>query len=81
VDATAASACRFWFYGDDPVERRLEKLSEYLDAFEARTDIESLVPVQPLFNEPKKDIGYYAAGEGQVCSGAAAAARPVAAHH
>ena len=60
--------CRFWFYGDDPVETRLQKMAEYLDAFEARTDVESLVPVQPLFDAPKKVVGYYAAGEQQVRS-------------
>ena len=64
-------ACRFWFYGDDPVDGRLAKLAEYLDAFEPRADIESLVPVQPLFSEPQKVVNYYAAGQAQVSPGPA----------
>jgi Zn-dependent M16 (insulinase) family peptidase len=64
----SCGTCRFWFYGDDAVESRLKKLSEYLDAFEPRNDIESLVPVQPLFSEPKKAVNYYAAGEEKVRS-------------
>lgn len=64
---------RFWFYGDDPVEERLRRLGSYLDTYEARTDIESLVPKQPLFKEPKKFVGYYAAGSAEVRPPAASA--------
>lgn len=55
--------CRFWFYGDDPVEERLKKVGGVLAEFEARTDIESLVPVQPLFSETRNHVHYYAAGD------------------
>ena len=34
-----------------------------LGDFEARKDIESLVPVQPLFSEGRKHVHYYAAGD------------------
>ena len=57
------AACRFWFYGDDAVEGRLKKLDEYLSSYEPRNDITSLVPVQPLFTEPRRAVNYYAAGE------------------
>ena len=56
-------ACRFWFYGDDPVEERLKKVGGVLAEFEARTDIESLVPVQALFTEPRNHVHNYAAGD------------------
>lgn len=62
----ACGRCRFWFYGDDPVEERLARLGSYLDTYDARTDIESLVPKQPLFAEPRKVVGYYAAGNAEV---------------
>lgn len=65
--------CRFWFYGDDPVEERLARLGSYLDTYDARTDIESLVPKQPLFSEPRKVVGYYAAGNAEVRAARAAA--------
>lgn len=60
--ASGVSACRFWFYGDDPIDERLRRMAEYLDQYEPRTDIESLVPPQPLFTAPKQVVGYYAAG-------------------
>ena len=66
--AERGCASRFWFYGDDPVEERLQRLGAYLDTYEARTDINSLVPNQPLFSEPRKFVGYYAAGDAEVCS-------------
>lgn len=56
------SNARFWFYGDDPVDERLRRMAEYLDCYEPRTDIQSLVPPQPLFSEPKRVVNYYAAG-------------------
>jgi Zn-dependent M16 (insulinase) family peptidase len=64
---TAFVICRFFFYGDDPVERRLKKLAEYLNQFEASPEVDSLVRTQALFSEPRKHVGYYAAGEQQVC--------------
>jgi Zn-dependent M16 (insulinase) family peptidase len=62
----ADTHCRFFFYGDDPVETRLAKLAEYLDQFEESPKVDSLVPTQSLFTEPTKHVGYYAAGEQQV---------------
>lgn len=62
IHASGVSACRFWFYGDDPIDERLRRMAEYLDQYEPRTDIESLVPPQPLFTAPKQVVGYYAAG-------------------
>jgi hypothetical protein len=48
------------------VERRLQKLAEYLDQFEESPKVDGLVPAQALFSEPRKHVGYYAAGEQQV---------------
>lgn len=42
------SNARFWFYGDDPSEDRLQILDNYLNEFEARP-VDSSVGVQPLF--------------------------------
>jgi hypothetical protein len=58
----------FWFYGDDPIDARLAKLNEYLQDYEPHDDVQSLVPEQPLFREPRTTVGYYAAGEEQVPS-------------
>eukprot|EP00884_Botryococcus_braunii_P006457 jgi/Botrbrau1/15812/Bobra.40_1s0001.1 len=55
------SNARFWFYGDDPPEERLRILANYLDEFDARP-VDSTVYPQPLFPEPKKVVGKYAAG-------------------
>lgn len=41
------SNARFWFYGDDPAEERLQLLSKYLDEFEPRP-VDSTVHAQPL---------------------------------
>ena len=41
------SNARFWFYGDDPADERLQLLSKYLDEFEARP-VDSTVHAQPL---------------------------------
>jgi hypothetical protein len=45
------------------VEDRLAKIGAVLAQFEARTDIQSLVPVQPLFTEARRHVHYYAAGD------------------
>jgi presequence protease len=54
---------RFWFYGDDPAEERLRLLGSYLDEFDARPS-DSTVKSQPLFAEPRRVVGHYAAGAG-----------------
>ena len=41
------SNARFWFYGDDPADERLQLLSKYLDEFDARP-VDSTVHAQPL---------------------------------
>lgn len=57
------SNARFWFYGDDPVEERLQAVDAYLQEFEARP-VDSSVKPQPLFKEPRRVVDHYAAGEG-----------------
>ena len=57
------SNARFWFYGDDEPEARLRILDEYLSLFERR-QVDSQVGRQPLFQQPRKVVKYYAAGEG-----------------
>ncbi|BDA40898.1 Presequence protease, mitochondrial [Coccomyxa sp. Obi] len=54
---------RFWFYGDDPPEERLRVLASFLDNFEKRP-VDSTVKPQPLFQEPRKVVERYAAGDG-----------------
>lgn len=56
------SNARFWFYGDDPAEDRLELLSKYLDEFDAR-EVDSKVHLQKLFDQPRKVVEKYAVGE------------------
>jgi len=55
---------RFWFYGDDDPEKRLQLLAAYLDEFEARP-VDSHVETQPLLKEPRKVTDYYAAGDNE----------------
>jgi hypothetical protein len=45
------SNSRIFFYGDDPLERRLEVISSYLDRFE-RSEVDSIVALQEPFTEP-----------------------------
>ena len=47
---------RFWFYGDDDPEKRLAILSEALESFEKRTDIESKVERQALWTDGPKQL-------------------------
>ncbi|CAG9466039.1 unnamed protein product [Pedinophyceae sp. YPF-701] len=57
------SNARFWFYGDDAPETRLEKLAAYLDQFDARP-VDSTIKIQKKFPAPSKVTKYYAAGAG-----------------
>ena len=50
-----------YFYGDDPPDKRLEMLREYLNAFEKR-EVDAKVPLQPPFAEPRRMNKAYAAG-------------------
>lgn len=52
------SNSRIFFYGDDDVERRLELLDGWLNAFEPQTP-DSAVPLQPTFSAPREvSLGY-----------------------
>jgi len=56
------SNAKFWFYGDDPADRRLELLDGFLSEFE-RIEVDSEIKPQPLFTEPKRVQGEFAIGE------------------
>jgi len=58
------SNSRIVFYGDDPEDKRLEKLEEFLGQFD-RLEVESSVGLQERFAAPKQVAGTYAAGEDQ----------------
>ncbi|QDZ25312.1 presequence protease [Chloropicon primus] len=61
------SNTRFWFYGDDDPETRLEILSNYLKDFEAnQAGVEkSRVLTQKKFTEPRTVTDYYAVSESE----------------
>lgn len=54
------SNARLFFYGDDPPERRLQILDEYLSQFEA-TESPSQIALQPRFPKPRVVEETYAA--------------------
>jgi len=57
------SNARFWFYGDDDVEQRLQKLDAYLREFTPRPSVaDSAIHPQPLFSAPRRVVGHYVAG-------------------
>lgn len=64
---------RFWFYGDDNPEKRLQILDTYFSEFEARP-VHSEVGTQPLLPEPRTVTAHYAAGDSQDGDGKAYAA-------
>lgn len=55
---------RFYFWGDDPEEERLARLGKLLDRF-GPLAVDSSVPLQPLFSEPRTVVSGYAAGPAQ----------------
>ena len=57
------SNARMWFYGDDDVEDRLKILDDFLSEFD-RKDVDSVVGTQPFFDEPRRVVASYVAGEG-----------------
>ena len=57
------SNARMWFYGDDDVEERLQILDSFLSEFERR-EVDSSIATQPFFDEPKRVVASYVAGEG-----------------
>lgn len=56
------SNARFWFYGDDPPDRRLELLDEFLRDFE-RNEVTSAIRKQPLWDTPRKVEHDFAVGK------------------
>jgi len=56
------SNARIYFYGDDPVERRLQLTDAYLKDFE-RLEPASDIALQPRFDKPRSVIRPYAAGD------------------
>ena len=57
------SNARFYFWGDDPEEKRLEMVGQVLEAYEASETESSRVPLQAPFAEPKKLRLPFAAGQ------------------
>ena len=57
------SNARMWFYGDDDVEDRLKILDGFLSEFD-RKEVDSAVGTQPFFDEPRRVVASYVAGEG-----------------
>jgi len=55
------SNAKFWFYGDDPPEQRLEILDEYLRVF-TRSETNSEILPQPLWKEPRRMEHNFAVG-------------------
>lgn len=53
-----------WFYGDDDVEERLKMLDAFLSEFD-RKEVVSTIATQPFFDEPKRVVASYVAGEGE----------------
>ncbi|HDR16576.1 MAG TPA: peptidase M16 [Desulfobacteraceae bacterium] len=56
------SNARFYFCGDDPSDRRLAVLDEYLREFD-HLHVDSSIPAQPRFSAPKRLTRSFAAGE------------------
>jgi hypothetical protein len=55
------SNARIFFHGDDDPEERLRIVNDYLKDFEDQL-IDSAIPIQPLFDEPKRIARSFAAG-------------------
>lgn len=56
------SNARFYFYGDDDPERRLEIVHEYIKDFD-RQAVDSAVHLQPVFSSPRRFVRPFAAGD------------------
>ncbi|MBK5102316.1 MAG: insulinase family protein, partial [Desulfobacteraceae bacterium] len=57
------SNARIYFYGDDDPDERLRIVQEYLNGFDP-IDIDSTIPLQPLFDRPERTIRPFMTGEG-----------------
>ena len=55
------SNARIFFHGDDDPEQRLRLVNDYLRDFE-RQAVDSVIPLQPPFGEPKRIFRSFAAG-------------------
>lgn len=53
---------RIFFYGDDPPEKRLQLLQEYLKEYQA-IQIDSAIGLQPEFDQPQRKTFAYDVGE------------------
>lgn len=51
-----------YFYGDDPEEERLRLMDSWLEAFE-RKEVDSAIPLQPQWNEPRRAVHVYDSGD------------------
>lgn len=51
-----------YFYGDDPEAERLRLLDEWLSAFD-RKNIQSEIPLQPRWGQPRREVHVYDSGE------------------
>ena len=58
------SNARFWFYGDDAPEKRLELLAAFLDDFEPRAVDDSKIVPQPLWTQPRQVTRHFPIGLG-----------------
>ncbi len=57
------SNARITWYGDDDPEERLIRTAEYLEGYD-RLEVDSSIPLQEKFSEPRKFTEQYPAGEG-----------------
>ncbi|HEX8682469.1 MAG TPA: insulinase family protein [Ardenticatenaceae bacterium] len=58
------SNARIFFYGDDNPAERLRLMDEYLSAWE-RQEVDSSIPLQPPFDEPRRVVRAYQVSEGE----------------
>ena len=58
------SNARIYFYGDDDPEKRLELLDAYLKDM-GRIEVDSSIALQKPFEQPKRVVAPYEAGEGE----------------
>ena len=58
------SNARIYFYGNDDPDERLRILQKYLDGFDS-IDIDSTIPLQPLFHRPERSVRSFMTGEGE----------------
>ncbi|MBN2397081.1 MAG: insulinase family protein [Deltaproteobacteria bacterium] len=61
------SNARIFFSGDDDPGERLRLVNEYLKDFEPMA-VDSTVSLQPRFDEPRRTVRHYAAGDGSTGS-------------